>query len=66
MKEYLRNEWVTVPEAAIRMDTNQARIRQWIARDKDGKLEKRGNRYLYRQLEEIDARTRHEKQRSPV
>lgn len=66
MKEYLRNEWVTVPEAAIRMDTNQARIRQWIARDKTGELQRRGNRYLYRQLEEIDFRTRSEKHRSPV
>lgn len=57
MKELRRHEWVTIATAATRLNTNQARIRQWIHRNKT-QIARKGHLVLYLHIEQIEAKTR--------
>jgi transposase-like protein len=58
MKALRRNEWITIAEAAQRLNVDQTRIRQWIHRNKDD-IARKGPLLLYRDIEQIEARIRH-------
>lgn len=60
MKEYLRNEWVTIEQAAERFATSAHRVRRWTERKP---VSKRGGKFLYRELEEIEHAMRAKKKR---
>lgn len=58
-----RNEYVTISQAATRLATNEARVRQWIHRHG---VTKKGRTYLFRQLEQIEYVIRHPEQRGSL
>lgn len=57
MKQLRRNEWVSISEAATRLATNEACIRQWIHRNKTD-VARKGTLVLFAHIEEIEARIR--------
>lgn len=59
-RELRRNEWVTIAEAAVRMATNEHRVRRWTERKP---VNERNGKFLYRDLEQIEFGIRAKKKR---